>query len=218
MVDRVDVADMLALHRGLRREFRLMPRLVDSVTAGDRSRARAVDAHLEMELASLHNHHEGEDAALWPALLATGAVSPELTTAMETQHAELDVVIGDVHQARTAWSADAAAAGRDRLAERLRDLSPMLDAHLDAEESEALPMVELHLTVEDWSRLGDESRRRLPSSPREQLLLLGVLLEDADAHEREVIAAQMPAVARLVWKVAGHPYYRRYVKRLRQPE
>ena len=194
-----------------------MPRLVGAVPGDDSSRARTVADHLALELASLHNHHEGEDAVLWPALLRTQAVSEVLLATMQAQHAELDTMIAEVYLARTAWLADADPAERDGLAELLGRLSAALDAHLDAEERDVLPLVEQQLTAADWSRLADESRRRLPKNPLEQLLLLGVLLEDADDHEHAVINAQMPALARLLWKAAGHPFYRRHVTRLRRP-
>ena len=108
--------------------------------------------------------------------------------------------------------------GRDPpLLDALTRIEPALSEQLDLEESRILPLVERYLTKEHSARLADESRRRLPSSPRRQLVLLGILLDDADRDQRRVIYAEMPMAARLIWRSAGRPLYRRYVHRLRGP-
>ena len=217
MPSRPDTTDMIVLHTAFRREFGLLPALVADVAPGDRGRAHTVVEHLNMELTALHDHHEGEDLILWPALLQTPGPDPDLVHTMQTQHDQLDALLDRARTARDAWCAGLDAAERASLVDALTRIEPALSEHLDLEESRILPLVERYLTQEHWARLADESRRRLPSSPRRQLVLLGILLEDADHDQRQVIYSEMPRAARLVWRSAGRPLYRRYVHRLRGP-
>ena len=214
---RPDTTDMIVLHNAFRREFGLLPALVAGVAPGDRDRARTVVEHLDTELTALHDHHEGEDLILWPALLQTPGPDPDLVHTMQTQHDQLDALLDTARTARNAWLAGLDAGQRAALVDALTGIAPALSEHLDLEESRILPLVERYLTEEDWQRLADESRRRLPSDPRRQLVLLGILLEDADRDQQRVIYSEMPVAARLVWRSAGQPLYRRYVHRLRGP-
>ncbi len=217
MPSRPDTTDMIVLHNAFRREFALLPALVAGVAPGDRGRARTVVEHLDTELAALHDHHEGEDRILWPALLQTPGPDPDLVHTMQTQHDQLDALLDTAAIARDAWLVGLGAADRASLVDALTGIEPALSEHLDLEESRILPLVEQYLTEEHWQGLADESRRRLPSSPRRQLVLLGILLEDADRDQHRVIYAEMPVAARLVWRSAGRLLYRRYVRRVRGP-
>ncbi len=214
---RPDTTDMIVLHKAFRREFDLLPKLVEGVTAGDRDRARRVVEHINLELTALHDHHEGEDLILWPALLDIPGPDPGLVHTMRAQHEQIDAMLDTVRTARDAWITNPDRVRRDSLVDALTQIGPVLREHLDLEEARVLPLVEQCLTEEDWNRLGDESRRRLTADPRKQLLLLGILLEDASQDERRVIYAEMPGVARLAWWSAGRLFYQRYIHRLRNP-
>jgi hypothetical protein len=47
---------------------------------------RAIAAHFDFLLSSLHNHHSGENENIWPRLLERAAPYVELITGMEKQH------------------------------------------------------------------------------------------------------------------------------------
>jgi hypothetical protein len=67
MATGVDTEGMLLIHRVIRRELSLAPRLVRGA-AGDPARSQRVGAHLTEMLYFLHTHHTGEDELLWPVL------------------------------------------------------------------------------------------------------------------------------------------------------
>ncbi|GAA2623175.1 hypothetical protein GCM10010425_17840 [Streptomyces spororaveus] len=52
------------IHRGLRREARLLVELIAGVAPGDTARARALGAHFRDYRLGLTGHHHGEDAYL----------------------------------------------------------------------------------------------------------------------------------------------------------
>jgi hemerythrin-like domain-containing protein len=80
---------MVLIHRVLRREFGLLPRLFRSA-AGDRARSRVIGAHAREMVDFLHTHHAGEDELLFPLLRERSALDPELMDRMDAQHMQVD--------------------------------------------------------------------------------------------------------------------------------
>ncbi|MGW3247884.1 hemerythrin domain-containing protein [Streptomyces sp. NPDC001070] len=73
-----NVKDMHVVHTMFRREFGLTPALVRKVADGDLARTQVVADHIDIMLAALTTHHEGEDIGLWPRLMER--VSGELVS------------------------------------------------------------------------------------------------------------------------------------------
>lgn len=213
--DAPNIDDMLMIHASFRREFELGPGLVRQTRSPDTRRARLVEGHLRMMLKSLHDHHAGEDAVLWPALRATGKVEPHLLDEMLDEHHQLAEQLADADRLLPAWAAEPSESRTEHLATVLERVGREVAAHLEHEENRALPLVGAYLTSRDWQVLSDESRRKLPKNPRVQLMLLGVLLEDATPDQRNAVQQEMPTAARWLWLSVGRLYYRRYVNKVR---
>jgi hypothetical protein len=80
---------MVLIHRVIRREFGLLPRLFRSA-ANDRPRSKVIGAHAREMLHFLHTHHTGEDELLFPLLRERAALDPELMDRMDAQHAQVN--------------------------------------------------------------------------------------------------------------------------------
>lgn len=210
---RPDTHDMVVVHRLFRREFRLLPELVAAVPPGDTARAGLLAEHVDLVTTALHHHHEGEDELLWPKLLQRATVQTALIERMESQHGQLSAVLDDIQAVLPQFTETAAPEARDRLADALRRASGTLDEHLGEEEREILPLVEEHLSVEEWAELGKRGGDGIPM--RKMLQMLGMLLEDADPQERRQFLAHLPLVARLMWRAGGERRYAAYVASLR---
>ncbi len=206
---------MLMIHASFRREFALAPTLVTATRPGVRARARRVADHLALIAKSLHDHHAGEDTVLWPALRATGNVDPGLLDDMLGEHHQLADDLTALERTRRAWARNPDEAHARKLTVLLTRTHTEVTQHLDHEETHVLPLVRAYLTTREWNDLAAESRRKLPRSPRRQLLLLGILLEDATPPQRHQVDQQMPTPARWLWHTIGRRYYTRYVGQLR---
>ena len=66
--DQPETAQMLVIHRALRRELHLLPDVIEAVAAHDIRRAATVVEHALLVLTFLHEHHDAEDRLLWPLL------------------------------------------------------------------------------------------------------------------------------------------------------
>jgi len=208
-----DTHDMIVVHRVFRREFRLAPRLVRAVRPGDVVRARRIGGHLTDLYEGLHHHHTNEDVVLWPLLLARVDLEAERVLLMEAQHQEIDALLQKANGLLPAWTATAAADVRDELAGVYDRLLPVLTAHLTAEEDEVLPLAAEHVSQEEWDEMG---RRFSADTPKNKLMLfLGALLEEATPAEQAHMLGNVPAPARLVWRLIGRRSYARRMRALR---
>jgi hemerythrin-like domain-containing protein len=208
--------EMVVIHRVFRREFQLLPDLIEQVAGGNTQRAAVLAEHLTDLVSSLHHHHEGEDDLLWPVLLAKATLQTELVHRMESQHEALSTALEKVEKLTPAWAATANPADRDELAKAVRESSVILEEHMAEEEKEILPVVDEHLTAEEWDKLGDRGAKSI-SDKRKRLLFLGMILEEATPAEAELFWIHIPAPVKLLWKVIGRRQYDGYVRVIRRP-
>jgi hemerythrin-like domain-containing protein len=210
-----DTHEMVIIHRVFRREFGLLPDLIDHVTVGDTERAALVGEHLTDVVFSLHHHHEGEDDLLWPPLLEQATLEADLIQRMEGQHASLSTALDQIDKLTPAWAATANQADRDALATAVKEAAVILEEHMGEEEQQILPLVREHLTAEQWNKLGERGAKAIDDK-RKRLLFLGMILEDCSPEEEREFLKKMPAPVRVLWKIIGRRSYDGYVRVLRR--
>jgi hypothetical protein len=210
----VDTQEMVIVHRLFRREFRMLPTLVQQVPAGDRHRAAIVAGHAADLTYALHHHHTAEDLLLWPKLLARAAPRAELIHRMQAQHERLGVLLERIDVLTARWRPTADPATRDELAHVLAQTSAALDEHLGDEENELLPLVTEHITQSEWDGLTAYGKKALPKNTK-AFVYLGLILEEATADERVAFLPRLPAPVRWAWRLIGHRIYRRAITRVR---
>lgn len=211
--DRPDTHSMVIVHRGIRREARLLAQLVAAVAPGDTARAAVLADHFRDYRLGLHNHHHGEDEHLWPVLLGRVDLEADLVLRMEAQHERVAETLARAEAALPAWEATAGEAERDTLVAALSDHRAVLVEHLDEEETALLPLAARHLTAREWNAMGDHF---FAATPKPKLLFfLGMVLEDAEPAERAAMLADLPGFARALWRFVGRPSYVRRMRTVR---
>jgi len=212
--DRTDTWDMLVVHRVFRREFRMMPALVRAVAPGDTARAEVLADHLANVAMGLHHHHTAEDELVWPLLLDRARMHTDLIHRMEAQHERLHEPLARIDVLLPRWRASAGTADRDSLADVIAQASVALDEHLADEEREILPIIEQHLTPAEWHAVGERGKEVIPGG-KMALVFLGSILEEATPAEKKRFLAELPAPARILWRVVGDRVYRASRDRVR---
>ncbi|MEH0934679.1 hemerythrin domain-containing protein [Micromonospora psammae] len=215
--DRPEVAQMIVIHKALRREFRLLPGIVAGVRAGDRSRAAFVAAHARLQLMFLHAHHDSEDRLIWPILAQRTTVTEDILDVMQRQHHAVDELVTEVRPLLADWTRRADAPTQQRIIAVLETLHTALEEHLDVEETTVLPLIQRHLTVAEWTATVKDAEKHLPKNPRSGLLLAGAVLEDSTPAERRWFLNELPGPARLMWRLLGDTLYRSHLRRTRGP-
>lgn len=214
VAERPYVQEMVIVHRVFRREYALAPEMVARVADGDVARAEVVGRHLAELGSMLHHHHTGEDELVWPRLLERAELSEELVQRMQDEHERVAELLHRLDELLPVWRASARAQDRDDLVTVLREVSVELGRHLDEEEREVLPLVEQHLSVQEWAELGERGMASI--SKARLLVLLGHILEETTPDERRRFLSLAPLPARVAFRLVGQRSYAREVAELRQ--
>ena len=114
----------------------------------------------------LHLHHTGEDELVWPLLLARVDLEADMVLRMETPRTSTKWSPGCLAEASRRmpdWQAAPSAATAAPLVSALTKHRAALLEHLHDEEEYILPLIEEHLPVAEWARLG---QRFAEESPR----------------------------------------------------
>jgi len=207
------VGEMVIVHRVFRKELGMLPGLVTGTADGDRRRARTLGRHYRFVTQVLHDHHTYEDDHLWPVLLQRCPMDAELINRMETQHERVAGLIESLPAAWAAFERTADPETRAALAESLTELSAALDEHLHDEEAFLLPIMEDHLTVDEWKAFGKHAAKKMDK--RKGLFWIGLMFEDITDDEYARFWAGLPLYVRMGYQVAGPTSYRSGVARVR---
>ena len=92
--------------------------------------------------------------------------------------------------------------------------SVALDEHLGDEERQLLPPIEQHITPAEWRAVGERGKAVLPKG-KMALVFLGSILEEATPAEKKRFLAELPAPARLLWRLTGEQVYAKARDRVR---
>jgi hemerythrin-like domain-containing protein len=205
--------EMVMVHTAFRREFGLTLELVRSVSGGDRERAEIVADHIELISTMLEHHHDGEDRVVWPRLLER---CPEeiLPTVhgMEQQHERIAALNGELAKGLVAWRADADADSREAARDILGRLLPAMREHLGAEEDHVLPLIEKHITGEEWDAMVAGSAGLFP--PEKRPVLFGMMMYEGDPVAVREALDKMPEDVRSVIVQAAPRMYGDYAERV----
>jgi hemerythrin-like domain-containing protein len=201
-----DAREMDMLHRMFRREFSLMSGLVRAVPAGDRARQEVISGHLSFMNTALHNHHTFEDEQVWPVLFerCSGDTLPEIQL-IEQQHEQIEASASRVAALAAEWSSAAAADSRDRLADALDSLVPLLLRHMEFEEEHVVPLMEKNITHGEWNRMIQAAAAGL--EPTDLPLEFGMMMYEGDPEIVERTISTMPEELRpVIGKTALRAY------------
>ncbi len=212
------VAYQRVLHRTVRREFRLLADLASWATPDDASRAADLTAHADLIARVLLQHHATERQLLWPALFrhvpdAEQDLARQQVADWTSRTALLDHTLRDLSMHARQWAVAQTEPGRDAFARACARVADAVDASTGAEECALLPLIGRHLPDDEWVAVARAAQNTL--SGTEQMLVLGLALEDASAIDRARLMAGLSPSARTAWRLFGRRTFRAAVVRLR---
>ena len=209
------VAYQRVLHQLVRRELRLLADLAAWAPADDATRITELTRHAGLIGRVLLHHHAAERESLWPALLRTAGAAAARPAVEDwtARCARIDHMLRDVATAARQWGVALTCPARDAFAMACLDVADAVDAQTADEERVLLPLLGMHLDAADWAGIRRTSRCDL--SAADQLLVLGLALEDASAEERARLLEGVPSSVRWAWRLGGERRYRAVVVRLR---
>jgi hypothetical protein len=181
---------MYATHAAMRRDIRRL-QAVTTALRGRRTVAPTVLDGWAVFRREVEFHHHAEDGELWPKLRER--------VIDEQDNAAIDEMVRQHLLLAPALDAVAGALdGRADLAVAVDGLTTSVEEHLTHEERAALPLVEHHLTDQDWHLFLRTERRKRPL--RERPIFLAWVLDDASSVDAHAVLRELPWPGRLVYR------------------
>ena len=212
------VAYQRVLHRTVRREFRLLAELASWAPADDAVRTAEITRHADLVARVLMQHHATERELLWPALFRSlpavrSDAAREAIGAWTSRAALLDHSLRDLSTVARQWAVATTTPARDAFVRACTRVADAVDEATAAEERDLFPLLSAYLPDAEWAAV---TRAAAPTlSGREQMLVLGLALEDACALDRARVLAGLSPAARTAWRVFGRRDFHAAVVRLR---
>jgi hypothetical protein len=199
-----DLMPMYLMHYGFRRDLSSFAAAVAGTPWEDRRAWRALARRWDQFARVLHLHHAGEDEILWPLLLervdrAGDAVGRRTLEAMEAEHEEIDPLLSGCAEGLASLAAGGDADTHAALIVRMTATRERLGQHLGHEESEAMALVQRHLTPAEWDALHPEFGRHY--TPQDALFALPWVLRDLPADLRPRALAFVGRGPALAWRL-----------------
>jgi hemerythrin-like domain-containing protein len=172
----VDMYMMYVLHHAFRRDLAAFAAAVPVTPVEDLAAWRAMQQRWDRFAEILHNHHTGEDEGLWPLLLdrvdaAGDAAARDTLEAMEAEHAQIDPLLSACAAGLRRLADGGTADDRAALAVRTAAARDGLGRHLAHEETEAIALIQRHMTDAEWRSL-EETHFAKKMSPSEVVFLV----------------------------------------------
>jgi hypothetical protein len=209
-----DTRMMGIVHAAFRRDLARV-RLVLTATPvpqGGRRQAvadQAVADQVVWLMDRLHEHHQTEDAGLWPLVRRRNPAAAGLLEAMEAEHRAIVPEVDTLTAAAQRYRSAPGDAARLELIQALDALTGVLLPHLDREVAEAMPVVSQTLTARDWEAWNKQANVK-GKPPRELGLEGHWLIDEIDPEDYQVVVSQVPAVPRFILLHGfARPYRRR---------
>ncbi|MDQ1520237.1 MAG: hypothetical protein QOI55_1310, partial [Actinomycetota bacterium] len=180
------VLGLIVVHVALRSEA---AELVDRAQQGDDRTRLGRRARLLGRVVQVHHH--GEDQLLWPALAERDPAFASIGEGFVAEHETLD--------ARLAALVDVSRrAERDRVVSAAIAARDTLDAHLAAEEREALPVWLATFSPSDYEAFRNRLQRATPLG--DVAVMVSWLLDRAQGVAREMVWNELPGALRALYR------------------
>ena len=209
----IDVRDMALVHRQYRKAYEEAARLVRASPAPSPGRVTFLADHIDLCIAQLHIHHEGEDELLYPKLIERVPDQAPMTQQVDHEHQTIKIALDASSAACAAWRQRPTAETGEALAASLDHLDEVVQPHLDDEEQKIVPLAAVTLTQQEWDAMAKHGVTQMPRNMRG--VAFGMMLEPLDQADRTYMMKHLPAPVRLLYPLLIDRPYQKYAATLR---
>jgi len=211
----VDMMMMYVMHHAFRRDLNRFAAAAAATPTDDHDTWQALQDRWTKFGTILHHHHSGEDAGIWPYLLERADEDERATLeAMEEEHSHIDPLLqgcsdgfAELAGDRVGRSAADLEDVRAALQVRVAATRDALSRHLHHEESEAMAILQRHMTQEDWEKIADEHFEK--GAPEISVFfMVGWCAEAVPATDLKGIFATVGRPFQIVWWLTRRQFRR----------
>jgi len=200
-----DLTGYFAIHHAVRRAPHRLAAAARDLTIDDTKRVAAIARYWTGYRGELDEHHRVEDDIFFPALVERVPVAADLVARTDTEHAELDDLVQDCQRAVDHLRSGRADDGVE-LGARFDALAAHVDAHLDFEDAEILPLFARHLSRDEYDALYMTASKGVGF--RQALFTVPFLALAASDEARRQLLADAPAALTVVFRLTRRRHRR----------
>jgi hemerythrin-like domain-containing protein len=149
-----DLSTYLAVHVAIRTAAHRMVYAAGRVDPADHRRARALHRYWKGYAGEVLHHHTVEDRIFFPALVERVPMTAAIVAQLDAEHHDLDAAMA---RCETAMSTLVVTGTTDDLVPALQQLAAIMDAHLDLEDEEVLPLFARHFAAEEYEAMHEQA-------------------------------------------------------------
>jgi hemerythrin-like domain-containing protein len=209
----INVRDMAIVHRLFRQAFDESARLVRAAPTPSPTRVTFLADHIDLVLKGLHDHHEDEDALLYPKLIERAPEQAPMTEQVEHEHQVIKTALDGVSAACATWRGRPSAETGEALAASLDHLNAVVQPHLDDEEQKVVPLAAVTLTQQEWDAMGKAGMSKIPLKQRG--IAAGMMLDALNEEDRAYMVKAVPAPMRILMPLMVQRPWKKYAATLR---
>ncbi|MBM2614113.1 hemerythrin domain-containing protein [Actinoplanes sp. LDG1-06] len=204
-----DLTGMFLIHHAFRRDLRAFAAAVANTPAHETNTWRALDERWKLFGTFLHHHHTIEDASIWPVLLdRVDAAGRATLEAMEAEHGEIDPLLEACGAGFAKLAAGPDEDVRRSLEIRVVAAAERLSRHLAHEETEALVLVQQHLTTAEWEVVEKKSAKG-EYTFRESMTAVPWVMHELPADAQKRLLTLAGPVLAVLWRLTRGGFLRR---------
>jgi hemerythrin-like domain-containing protein len=208
------VSGMAAVHRIYTSSLDAAPDYIKSARGDDTRRALIANFYANV-LASLENHHVGEDELYFPLLIERVPEQAAVVNLGLEQHQRVLALMAATRTAIATWESMGDPEGPELL-RVLGSLNEALSAHCEQEEETIVPLATVYLSAEEWNRLPAHAAANFKCD--KYWLIVGLRLECSSPEERARVLDHMGPQTREWWETVGNPSFNDMMAEVRQTD
>ncbi|WP_433612939.1 SRPBCC family protein [Prescottella agglutinans] len=214
-----DTRVMGIVHSALRRDLARAREILGRWPAPFDAQRIAIADHLEWMMHFLDDHHESEDAHLYPLVRVRNPRNGQACALLDEMNADHRSIVPAMrHLEAVAGAYRRSADARSDVVAAIDRLNGRLLPHLEREERRMMPIVSATITEAEWRHWNEEFNVK-PLGPVELFDEGLFIVDDAEPDDRRAITELVPAVPRwLMMHVMIRRYRRAAFRRWRSAE
>lgn len=207
-----DMRMMYLLHHGFRRDLACFAAAARHTPADDSVAWEALLRRWDLFAALLHDHHNKEDAVLWPYLRDRAAQANDLPALklleeMEAEHSVIDPALNGARRALADQVARPDPQRREQLVAVLEQVATELGDHLSHEERDAIAILQKYVGGDEWADL-ERRKFRGGLKPGVLLTMLPWVVEGVPDDVVGPLLAEGPAPFRVMLRLGRRRFQR----------
>ena len=205
-----DLSAYRAVHVALRRGTHALAEAARGLDPTDRRRAEAYARFWKGFAGEVLAHHTIEDDICFPALVERIDAMAALIEQTDADHHRLDELMAAAEAAVAEIAAGRTAA---ELTTVLDELDALMHRHLDFEDAEILPLIEQHVSHDEWAALEEQAQKHM-GLDLQAAFAIPFIASMLDLDDLREVFASAPGAFRVLYRLTRKRYNRLAVRAL----